>query len=508
MVRHPSSARGDASLRLARGGKINLRPADPALKARLEQLGYQVTPMAKGSDLVLFAPAATDAQREQARKFAKDAGDLPVMESVELLGALDALESAGSAPLAALPERDAIAVSDTHVRILDVVLPRRGVQDGRVPPAQAFRHLCVDEALLKAARVVAHAVRHGVPAVLEGETATAKTTAVLWVAHLIGQPVLRLNLNGQTDTSELVGRYVPAGDSGEWRLDELHRHADILEAETRLVLERARAERRPLTQTERVVIAAKERMPTAGWRFAEGGIPQAMRHGWWVLLDEMNLAEPQVLERLNPVLESPSTLVLSEGAGTTFGPGADVAVDPHFRIFGTMNPAEYAGRSSLSPAFRDRWSLWAFVRPPDEDALRAMLRCLVQGEQPEIRHLGVVWRSPRAEAVYPHLAAVPGIEGLLDRLAVFHVAVSQAAGGGEGGATIGRARRERYLFSRRTLLATMRMFAAEVGADAAEEVDPRAVLEDVIARVYLARVQDAADHGAMVAALRAAGLGR
>jgi|1048.fasta_scaffold24519_2 MoxR-like ATPase len=494
---------------VARGSKINLRPPDPELKARLEGLGYKVSTIgAQGCDLVLVAPGSTDEQRSVAQQRAK-AANIPVMEATELLAQLELLAAAGTAPVVELPRREAVEITDTHVRILDVTLPRRNLQDPRVPPPQSFRHLCFDEALLKAARTVAQAALHGVPAVLEGETATAKTTAILWVAHLIGQPVVRLNLNGQTDTSELVGRYVPAGDFGEWNLSEMSHHSDILEAETRLVIERAMEEKRPLSWVERVAIAANERMPVVSWRFQEGTIPQAMRHGWWVILDEMNLAEPQVLERLNPVLEVPATMVLSEGSGTSFGPRGDVHVDPHFRLFGTMNPAEYAGRSALSPAFRDRWSIWTFVRTPDDAALRAMLRCLVHGDQPEVVHKGIAWQGRRAEAVYPSLVEVPGIEDLLDRLAMFHCSVNRAAGNGEAGATIGRTRRERYIFTRRTLLATMRMFATELRMLEPSELAERArgVLEDVIDRVYVTRIQDDADRAAILTSLRAAGLG-
>ena len=75
----------------------------------------------------------------------------------------------------------------------------------------------------------------------------------------------KLSGNFESDTGELVGRFVPAA----------------------------------------------ERQAAAPWRFREGLIPEAMRRGHWVVLDELNLAEPQVLERLNPVLEQPPTLVLS-----------------------------------------------------------------------------------------------------------------------------------------------------------------------------------------------------
>ena len=48
----------------------------------------------------------------------------------------------------------------------------------------------------------------------------------------------------------------------------------------------------------------------------------------------------QVIERLNPVLETPSTLLMSEGDHTRWGPGG-LPVHPEFRLFATLNPAEY-----------------------------------------------------------------------------------------------------------------------------------------------------------------------
>ncbi len=464
----PTPAR-DARPTLTRGAKINLRgyAPDDAVRPKLQELGYSLVSSAKGADVVLLAPNIDEAARKQAQHYAKVGGNVPVMEAADFFAVLDTLDTRAAAPLVEAPRREAVEVTDTTVRILDVVLPRRGEADGRVPPAETFAHLCRDEHLLKAARSVALAALHGVPAVLEGETATAKTTAILWVAHLLGQPVLRLNLNGQTDTTELVGRYVPAGE----------------------------------------IVETADGARLASWRFAEGAIPLAMRHGWWVILDEMNLAEPQVLERLNPVLEVPPTLVLSEGSGVTFGPRGDVRVDPRFRLFGTMNPAEYAGRSALSPAFRDRWSLWSFVRNPDDAALAAMLRSLVHGEQPEVPLRGVTWISPRTSPLYPHLAEVPDIDGLLTRLGTFHGAVTRASGS-EGAATLGRTRRERYVFTRRSLLAAMRMFATEARLLDPTELATRArfLLEDVVERVYVARVQDEADRAAVTTALRAAGL--
>ena len=229
-----------------------------------------------------------------------------------------------------------------------------------------------------------------------------------------------------------------------------------------------------------------------------------MRHGWWVLLDEVNLAEPQVLERLNPVIEQPPSLVLTEGDGTVFGPGGTVPVARGFHLFGTMNPAEYAGRSVLSPAFRDRWSVWQHADVPGEAEFAAMLNCLVFGEQPEFAFEGVLYYSPPTKPVHPELAAIDGIREVLPRLALFHASLCQASGMGGAAPSLGRTRRERYVFTRRTLLNCLKLLgrARVENPDAPAGAQIRQVIEDA----YMRRIGDRTDRNAAVALLRAAGL--
>ena len=351
-------------------------------------------------------------------------------------------------------ERPAIDVGKKTLRILDIEIPV-GTGNSCDDP-ERFQHLCLDRLFLTTARKVALAVRHGIPCMLEGETATAKTTAILWLAMLARQEAVRVNLSGHTDTGELVGRFVPSTKSGANR---------------------------------------------PAWEFAEGYIPKALREGWWVILDEVNLAEAQVLERLNPVLELPPTLVLTEHDGRRFGSNGDVKVSERFRIFGTMNPGEYAGRATLSPAFRDRWGIWGHIAKPSEPELFDMLRCLVNGQSPAFVWEGVRWIPPVSKPVYPELENFPDLEATLRAISSFHARISGAAGDNEAPATIGRVKRERYVFTRRTLLNAMRLIAEN--ARGASRL--RGVAARVIAEIYIHRLSDSADRAAALSLLRATG---
>jgi len=414
--------------------------ATTSVRQVLLELGAEATSFRPGADGIILPDNASGSDRAEAL-----AQGYTVFTVSELTRIARGAEE----------DRAAIEIGEKTLRILDIEIPCGS--ESPVLDSNRFKHLCLDRLFLTTARKAALAVRHGIPCMLEGETATAKTTAILWLAMMARQNAIRVNLSGQTDTGELIGRFIPSTQSGENR---------------------------------------------PAWEFSEGYIPRALRNGWWVILDEVNLAEPQVLERLNPVLELPPTLVLTEHDGRRFGSGGDVPISANFRLFGTMNPSEYAGRATLSPAFRDRWGIWGHIGKPSEPELLDMLRCLVTGESPAFVWEGVRWIPPRSEAIYPALGDFPDLETTLKSISSFHARISGAAGENEAPASIGRVRRERYVFTRRTLLNAMRLI--HENAKGASRL--RGVAARVMAEIYIQRLSDPADRAAALTLLRATGL--
>jgi MoxR-like ATPase len=438
---------------------------------------------------------------------------------------LDALFSTGGppkdedVPLAfaeAAHAPSSVEVHEEHVRLCDIVARRRPRRGPLTPTLDRFEHYTLDRPTLEMLRFLARGVSLRHPCLLEGETASSKTSAILYLAAITNHEVVRINLNGQTDTSELVGRYVPNEEDVRLPVEELLLHLELLEEESRMILERARDAGRPLSKVETQQIAANERIRAPAWRFQEGLIPQAMRKGWWVILDEVNLAEPPVLERLNSVLEREPTLVLTEGPGTRFGPGGEVPVHPDFRIFATMNPAEYQGRSVLSPAYKDRWVATWQSDSPGELEYRQMLERVVFGRHPDVEVSGMRYAGSRGlDAPYAELGSVPGLPGFLSKLAALHAALVRMATPAEGkAASLGASRRERYVFSRRALqavldgLASVELVNPTTGDPIRFAEAPEVVASDAIERAYLDRIRGDDDRGRVVQVLRSLGLAR
>ena len=482
------------------GKKICLRGFGPQqeteAKACLVQHGFELAASISCADALVVGPGDASLAVEAAKK-----ARLPVTPWGEFSSALEN----ATVPVSAigLPRRAAIEIKSDTVRILDQELPRADVASPLVPAAEWFRHLCLDPCFLQNARAVAMGVRNDLPVMLEGETCASKTISIRWVAHLIGQPVLRINLNGQSDTSELVGRYVPGGATRDNDGDSLGFPRERRNGDG--VSHPLPVGGQPPEQWSKWSPPSESGSASGtSWRFREGCIPSAMRRGQWVILDELNLAEAQVVERLNPVLEQPPSLVLTEGDGTVFGPGGTVPVAGGFHLFATMNPAEYAGRSVLSPAFRDRWLSWHHADVPGEAEYAAMLNCLVFGEQPEFAFQGIRYYSPATQPVHPELATITGIRELLPRLAQFHAALCQASGMGGGGPALGRIRKERHVFTRRTLLTCLKLLGRARMEN--PEAPASGQLRQAIQDAYLGRIGDRGDRNAGVALLRASGL--
>lgn len=76
--------------------------------------------------------------------------------------------------------------------------------------------------------------------------------------------------------------------------------------------------------------------------FTEGPLVEAVRTGKWLLLDEINLAPPDLLQRLLGLLDDPEQpLLVLEGGRPRL-----VSRHPNFRVFACMNPP------TLAPPFR------------------------------------------------------------------------------------------------------------------------------------------------------------
>jgi midasin len=99
--------------------------------------------------------------------------------------------------------------------------------------------------------------------ILEGPTSAGKTSTVQYLARKTRNKIFRINNHMHTDVQEYLGSYSPDAKTGKLR-------------------------------------------------FQEGILAQAVRNGYWVILDELNLAPSEVLEALNRLLDDNRELHIVE----------------------------------------------------------------------------------------------------------------------------------------------------------------------------------------------------
>lgn len=88
---------------------------------------------------------------------------------------------------------------------------------------------------------------------------------------------------------------------------------------------------------------------SGGLKWKDGPLLRAMREGAVLIIDEINLAEASVLERLNSVLERERGLVIPEI-------GEEIKASEQFLVAACMNPGDDAGKKELSAALRNRFT--------------------------------------------------------------------------------------------------------------------------------------------------------
>ena len=101
------------------------------------------------------------------------------------------------------------------------------------------------------------------------------------------------------------------------------------------------------------------------FEWQDGPLVTAMREGHVFVLDEVNLADDAVIERINSVLEGGRSITLAEKGG---GSAEKIVAHPRFQLLATMNPGGDFGKRELSPAIRSRVTeIWASAAPSRDD---------------------------------------------------------------------------------------------------------------------------------------------
>ncbi|CEI96453.1 Putative Midasin [Rhizopus microsporus] len=97
-----------------------------------------------------------------------------------------------------------------------------------------------------------------------------------------------------------------------------------------------------LQELEKDTVAGK-------FEWIDGLLINALEHGHWLLIDNANLCNPSVLDRLNPLFENDGVLMVNE-RGLVDGTVKVIKPHPNFRMFMTVDPQN----GELSRAMRNR----------------------------------------------------------------------------------------------------------------------------------------------------------
>lgn len=200
---------------------------------------------------------------------------------------------------------------------------------------------------------------------LIGHTGSGKTSFIEQVAARSHNAVLRANMNGQTTIGDFVGFWTVKGGETVW---------------------------------------------------VDGVLPTAMREGYWLIIDELDFAEPSILAVLTAVLEPGGSLLLKERGNEI------VDAHPSFRLFATANAAGamsayrhlYQGANLLNEAFLDRWRVYLFDYLSPEEETEVLLRTLPQLTRPLAQTLAAIAADCRAAFVREDLASAFSTRRLLD----------------------------------------------------------------------------------------------
>lgn len=163
----------------------------------------------------------------------------------------------------------------------------------------------------EAVELLTLAAKHDLPTLLVGETGTGKTSLVRELAQSHGKTYTRFSITGETTVDDFVGKYILKDGETQWQ---------------------------------------------------DGILLTAVKGGYYLVVDEINAALPEILFVLHSLLDDDKYVTVPQKDNSTVKPHKD------FRFFATMNPVdEYAGTKELNKAFHSRFAMVLEIKYPTRD---------------------------------------------------------------------------------------------------------------------------------------------
>ena len=231
---------------------------------------------------------------------------------------------------------------------------------------------------------IVHCVQNQWPCLLVGPSGSGKASTVSFLSQVTGTEVIFLSLSPDMDTIDLIGGYeqvdvqrklvqplkrlrsfsrevlVERLLAGKARSQSLETLEDISRVSSPkpsevFTLLRECVEEFPLDGFRMLldeiqsIMQQAENDAEAHFEWSDGILVKALQNGSWLVLENANLCNPSVLDRLNSLLEPNGSLHINEQHSSDGSPRI-IKPHPSFRLFLTMDPRH----GELSRAMRNR----------------------------------------------------------------------------------------------------------------------------------------------------------
>ncbi|KAF1990977.1 midasin [Aulographum hederae CBS 113979] len=272
------------------------------------------------------------------------------------------------------------ALSTSSVQVGLGLLPRFPIQ------VHSTSHAALEKSLLNPLEALMLCVRQSWPVILVGAPGSGKSRILQHLAGMVGSNLVTFSMNADIDAVDLVGGYeqldpyreverfiLAARDLIQQEIiqmltnsesktiptldDFVHLHLLLQQDRNRIDLRDLRSilashtsgSVNGLVANLDTIMGAPRVESGARFEWVDGFLVQAIERGDWLVLDNANLCNSSVLDRLNSLLEPNGYLSINENSLEN-GEARIVRPHPNFRIFLTMDPHH----GELSRAMRNR----------------------------------------------------------------------------------------------------------------------------------------------------------